>query len=174
MMYSGDKATPTTVSSCLRPLMTAVTESPICRRCELGKCLAHQHLRRPSRIDPASFPQVQIVQDRNVLRRNGNQTADGRLGHIRHIQRHIDDDARLGLSDARNLGDSRRQRQGCTFHVREDVGKPVTFVIRLTRLLQRMQRVERHHERADTRGDHQDNRKRLALDAPQISNCLAV
>ncbi len=140
----------------------------------IGERLAYQHLAGAPRFDPSASTEMQIVDHRRPPLGDRDHPSDRRLGHVRHVQRHVHDDPSLYLSHARDLRHPLPQRPWRPFDLREQMREAVLGVVRLLRLLQGIQGAERHHKRAHAGSDHQCDRHRLALDGPQIANRFAV
>ena len=135
---------------------------------------ADEHFIRAPRRRQASPAKEQIVQHRPGRHLDADQPPARRLGEIRNVQRHVDDDPRVGAGDAGNLRDAiakvhRRARQPG-----EHVGESVPVVIGLLREPERVKRAQVHDEHRHAGADHHADRRRLPFQGPHVTQELTV
>src|SRR5687768_16414069 len=103
-----------------------------------------------------------------------NEPTGGGLWKTFDIKCDLCYDAGLDLGDAGDLGDAVGEGIGSALELGEDLGETMASVIGFTRVLQGIERTERHNERRHAAGHDRRNRERLALHLPEVSEQLAV
>ena len=165
---------PTISSSRRRPLMIAPTRWPG----SMPRARANASLTSTSSGRPA---------DGNRPRRRNRSFSVGACGTgmpIRRplagsvrsgdVERHVDDDPRVDARHARDLGRALPQAERRARQAGEHVREPVALVVGLLRQAQGLERAQVHDEHRHAGADHQADRDRLPLQAPEVAQQLAV
>src|SRR5205814_6657276 len=87
--------------------------------------LADDHLARVAAVDPAALAQMEVVERRMGVLGDGDEAAGRRLRESRHVERDVEDDARLHGGDSRDALDLPGHRKWRADEVRERVGEAV-------------------------------------------------
>ncbi len=140
----------------------------------LREVLADDHLARPARIDVAPAAQRNVVEDLTPLPGDRDQPPGGGLLHAFHVKRHVHHDAQLGLRHARDSGDSVSEGQGRPLEGGEDVSEPLPLVVGVASEVQGVEGAQVHDEHEHAHSDDHADGERLALDAPEVAEQLAV
>jgi hypothetical protein len=140
----------------------------------LAEQLADEHLVGPGGINPATTAQKYVVERRPPALGNRDETASRRLGHPRHVERHVrHDTGGHGVNAGKGrhpLFESRRSSLERGKHVR----KTRLVVIGRSRPLQRVEIREVRHEHRHAGCHHCRDCRRLCSHGPEIAQQLAI
>ena len=134
-----------------------------------GKGLADQHLVRSPRIEVAAAHQLHIVEHRPVRAGHRHQLGHGWFGQSRHINGHLDHQARLHLGHTGPLAHLLGQRIRRAAKVGKHISKAVTLVVITLRQQQRLVRAPKRHQHRNATGHHQSRRHQWPAQVPQVS-----
>jgi len=98
---------------------------------------------------------MESVQQRFAELRQGDQATRGGLRKIRNVQLHLGDDAGIDPGHSGDFGDAVDQGQRSPLRMGKDVGKILTGIVGIHRLLQGDCGADGHDEGPDPAGEHQ-------------------
>ena len=122
----------------------------------------------------SSVAQRQPVEPWLVPLRDGHELPDHRLLEALDVEDRRAHDARFHRLHAGDFAQPRGQVLGRPLDAGEHLPEPVALVVGDRRLLERLDRGERHHQHADAGGHDQRDGQHLAAHPPQVAQQLAV